>query len=153
MDKQELILELRLLLENYLKEQGLDLVDLIYRYEGRSLVLRILTDKPEGGISIGECAKLNRDICSILDEKDILKEGYILEVSSPGLDRPLVSKEDFLRCRNKEVRFFLNQPINEKMELQGKISKVEDDAVYIAMQEEILKVPLIRITRAKQVII
>jgi len=152
MDKQELILELRLLLDNYLKEQGLDLVDLIYRYEGRSLVVRILTDKSEGGISVGECAKLNRDICLILDEKDILKEGYILEVSSPGLDRPLVRKEDFLRCRNKEVRFFLNEPINEKMELQGKISKVEDDAVYIAMQEEIFKVPLIRVIRAKQIV-
>ena len=153
MDRQELELELRLLLDNYLKEQGLDLVDLIYRYEGRSLSLRILTDKPEGGISVGECAKLNRDICSILDEKDVLKEGYILEVSSPGLDRPLVRKEDFLRCRNKEARFFLNEPINERMELQGKISKVEDDAVYITIQEEILKVPLIRITRAKQVVI
>jgi len=153
MDKQELVLELRLLADNYLKEQGLDLVDLIHRYEGRSLSLMILTDKPEGGISIGECAKLNRDICHILDEKDILKEGYILEVSSPGLDRPLVRKEDFLRCKNKEVRFFLNEPINEKMELQGKIAKVEDDAVYIAMQEEIFKVPLIRIIRAKQIVI
>jgi len=153
MDKQELIPELRLLLDNYLKEQGLDLVDLIYRYEGRSLSLRILTDKPEGGISVGECAKLNRDICIILDEKDILKEGYILEVSSPGLDRPLVRKEDFLRCRNKEVRFFLNEPINGKMELQGKISKIEDDAVYITMQEETLKVPFISIIRAKQIVI
>jgi len=153
MDRQELELELRLLLDNYLKEQGLDLVDLIHRYEGRSLFLRILTDKPEGGITIGECAKLNREICSILDGKDILKEGYILEVSSPGLDRPLVRKEDFLRCINKEVRFFLNEPINEMVELQGKISKVEDDAVYIAMQEEIFKVPLIRITRAKQIVI
>ena len=153
MDRQELELELKLLLGNYLKEQGLDLVDLIYRYEGRSLVIRILTDKPEGGISIGECAKLNKDICLILDEKDILKEGYILEVSSPGLDRPLVRKEDFLRCRNKEVIFFLNEPIDEKMELQGKISKVEDDAVYITIQEEILKLPLIRIIKAKQIII
>jgi ribosome maturation factor RimP len=153
MDKQELILELRLLLGNYLKEQGLDLVDLIHRYEGRSLSLRILTDKPEGGISVGECAKLNRDICIILDEKEILKEGYILEVSSPGLDRPLVKKEDFLRCRNKEVRFFLNEPINEKMELQGKISKVDDDAVYIAIQGEVFEVPLVRIIKAKQIVI
>lgn len=153
MDRQELELELKLLLNNYLKEQGLDLVDLIYRCEGRSLVIRVLTDKPEGGISIGECAKLNRDICSILDEKDILKEGYILEVSSPGLDRPLVRKEDFLRCRNKEVRFFLNEPINGKIEFQGKISKVEDDAVYITIQEETLRIPLTRIIKAKQIII
>ena len=153
MDRQELELELKLLLNNYLKEQGLDLVDLIYRYEGRSLVIRILTDKPEGGISIGECAKLNRDICLILDEKDTLKEGYILEVCSPGLDRPLVTKSDFLRCINKAVRFFLHEPINGKMELEGLISKVEDEAVYINIKGEILQIPLIRIMKAKQIII
>jgi len=153
MDRQGLELELRLLLDNYLKEQGLDLVDLFYRYEGRSLILRILIDKPEGGISIGECAKLNREICIILDEKDILKEGYILEVSSPGLDRPLVTKSDFLRCINKAVRLFLHEPINGKMELEGLISKVEDETVYINIKGEILQVPLIRIMKAKQIII
>ena len=149
----EILEEINILITSILQDKLLSLVEMRHFYQTGNLVLRILVDRPEGGISVGECAELNRDICSILDEKDILKEGYILEVCSPGLDRPLVRKEDFLRCRNKEVRFFLNEPINEKMELQGKISKVEDDAVYIAMQEEIFKVPLIRILRAKQIVI
>jgi len=153
MARPEIIEEIKNTIDSYLEARQFYLVEMRHFYQAGNLVLRILVDRPEGGISVGECAGLNRDICSILDEKDVLKEGYILEVSSPGLDRPLVRKEDFLRCRNKEVRFFLNEPINEKMELQGKISKVEDDAVYIAMQEEIFKVPLIRILRAKQIVI
>ena len=153
MARPEVIEDIKNTIDSYLEERQFYLVEMKYFYQADTLVLRILVDRPEGGISLGECAKLNREICIIFDEKDILKEGYILEVASPGLDRPLVRKEDFLRCRNKEVRFFLNEPINEKMELQGKISNVEDDAVYIAMQEEILKVPLIRIIRAKQIVI
>jgi len=149
----EILEKINILITSILYDKQLSLVEMRHFYQAGSLVLRILVDQPEGGISVGECVKLNRDICGILDEEDVLKEGYILEVSSPGLDRPLVRKEDFLRCRNKEARFFLNEPINEKMELQGKISKVEDDAVYIAMQEEVLKVPLIRIIRAKQIVI
>jgi ribosome maturation factor RimP len=152
MVNSEILEKINILITSILQNKQLSLVEMRHFYQAGNLVLRILVDRPEGGISVGECAGLNRDICSILDEKDVLKEGYILEVSSPGLDRPLVRKEDFLRCRNKEVRFFLNEPINEKMELQGKISKVEDDAVYIAMQEEIFKVPLIRILRAKQIV-
>lgn len=85
-----------------MKNQNLDLVDIIYRYEGRGLVLRVLVDKPEGGITLDECAGLNNEISRILDEKDMLQQRYILEVSSPGLDRPLNSKNDFLRCINKE---------------------------------------------------
>ena len=153
MARPEVIEDIKNTIGLYLEARQFYLVEMKYFYQADALVLIILADRPQGGITLQECTELNKSISIILDEKNILQERFILEVSSPGLDRPLVRKEDFLRCRNKEVRFFLNEPMNEKMELQGKISKVEDDAVYIAMQEEILKVPLIRITRAKQVVI
>lgn len=152
MDRRALIEELKVIIQDYLKDKNLDLVDIIYRYEGRDLVFRVLVDKPEGGITLGECAYLNIEISRILDEKDILQARYILEVSSPGLDRPLETKQDFLRCINKPVKLFLNEPINGKLEWDGVISEVENDSVYIDTSSQILEIPLSKINKAKQVI-
>ncbi len=152
MDKQEIISELKNIVEGYLSTKDLDLVDLIYRYEGRDLVVRILADRPEGGISLGECAKLNSEISRILDEKDILQQGYLLEVSSPGLDRPLSSKKDFLRCLGKKVKIFLREPLNGKFELQGLINNADDDSVTIDYEARAVKVALNMISKAKQIV-
>ncbi len=152
MDKQELIAELTGIIGDYLKNQGLDLVELIYRQEGRDFVLRILVDRPEGGITIGECAGLNTQISNLLDEKDILQARYILEVASPGLDRPLKAKSDFMRCINRRARFFFNEPINGKLEIEGLINKIEGDSVYIENENGIIEAPLTKINKAKQVI-
>jgi len=152
MDKEGLISELRANLEGFFKERSLDLVDIIYRYEGGDLFLRILADKPEGGITIGECASINRDIAAMLDEKDFIKDRYILEVSSPGLDRPLASERDFLRSINKKLKFFLNELINGKLEWDGVVSKVDGNIVYVNTGESVIEVPLDKINKAKQII-
>lgn len=152
MDRQEIIDALTHIIGDYLRGRGLDLIDLIYRYEDRDLFLRILVDKPEGGLSLDECAQLNNAISSILDEKSLLQQRYILEVSSPGIDRPLKTKNDFLRCLNRKVRFFLNESINDRMEIEGIILKIEEDAVYVDMDRQSLKIPLSQINKAKQVI-
>jgi len=128
------------------------LVDLIYRYEGRALVLRVLVDRPQGGILLDECARLNNQISRVLDESNLLQTRYILEVSSPGLDRPLKTKYDFLRCTDKRVRFFLASPLNGKIELDGIIKDADDEAVHIDINGEIIAVSLISINKAKQVI-
>ncbi|MFH1640417.1 MAG: ribosome maturation factor RimP [Candidatus Omnitrophota bacterium] len=152
MDKQEIISELKDIIGEYLRVQGLDLVDLIYRYEGRGLFLRILTDRPQGGINLAECARLNNEISRILDEKDILQGRYILEVSSPGIDRPLKTKSDFERCMNRKARFFLSEPVNGKIELEGVIAKAEDDSVYIDIEGESVDIPLAKLAKAKQIV-
>jgi ribosome maturation factor RimP len=152
MDRREIIAELRDVIGSYIKEQGLDLVDLVYRYEGGGLFLRILVDKPEGGISLDDCAYINNEISRILDEKNILQERYILEVASPGLDRPLTTKKDFLRCMNKKARFFLNELVEDRRELEGIINSVDDEAVYIDSQGRVIKIPLSKINKAKRVI-
>jgi len=154
MDRQEIRAELENILSEYLEIQGLDLVDLILLSEGRDLILRILVDRPQGGITLDECARLNERISNLLDEKGILQRRYILEVSSPGLDRPLKTKKDFLRCINRRARFFLNQSINGKIELEGLISKVENDSVYVYLESrnEVIEIPLTNINQAKQVI-
>ncbi len=152
MDRQALAGELKIVIGDYLREKGIDLIDLTYRYEGRGLVLRILVDKTERGISLDECACLNNQLSIILDEKDILKERYILEVSSPGLDRPLKTKSDFLRCINRNVRFFLREPISDRLELEGIISDVRDDSVYIDIGKGVVEITLSKIAKAKQIL-
>jgi len=152
MDRRAVINELKSVLSDFLKIQELDLVDLIYRYEGRDLILRILVDKPEGGITLEECTQLNRQISDILDEKDLLQTRYVLEVSSPGLDRNLKTKSDFRRCLNRRVRFFLNEAVNGKIEWEGIITAVKDDVLYIDISGQTLEIPLSKITKAKQIV-
>ena len=152
MVSDELIIELKSLLSDYLTSLNFVLVDIIYRYEGGDLFLRILADKPEGGINLDECAGLNRGIGGLLDEKDIIKGNYILEVSSPGLDRPLKTREDFSRLLNKKAKFFLNEVINGKLEWDGLISQVSQESVSVATDEGTIEVPIVKINKAKLII-
>jgi ribosome maturation factor RimP len=151
-DKQAFIEELRGIIGGYLEAGGLELVELIYRYEGESLFLRILTDKPGGGITIDECAELNTQIGVVLDEKGPLNQRYVLEVSSPGLDRPLATKSDFLRCVGREARFFLSEPLNGRLEYEGRIARADDSAVYVDICGSVMDIPLGKINKAKQII-
>ncbi|MFH0855302.1 MAG: ribosome maturation factor RimP [Candidatus Omnitrophota bacterium] len=152
MDKEALVNELRICLSDYCKSRDLDLVDVIHRYEGKDLFLRVLIDKPEGGINLGECALINRELAEALDAKDFLRQRYILEVSSPGLDRPLKTEADFKRLLNKNVKFFLNGYINSKLEWDGIINKVSEGKVYISIKGSVLEIPLEKINKAKQII-
>lgn len=152
MDKSLVVEELKTIIGGYLETQGLDLIDLIYRFEGRDLFLSILVDYPEGGISIGECARLNSELSNILDEKNILQEKYILEVSSPGLDRPLRTEKDFLRYINKKVRVFLSELVDGKIEWVGAIIKVENNSVCIDCASGLIEIPVQKIKMAKQVL-
>jgi len=152
MDREGLLNELNAFLEDFLKGRNLELVEVIHRYEGRDLVLRILVDKPGGGISIGECAELNRQMSGLLDEKNVLQEKYILEVSSPGLDRELKTEKDFLRCLDKKVRFFLSELINGKLEWDGIITGAGAGVVYINTPAGAMELPLAKINKAKRII-
>jgi ribosome maturation factor RimP len=150
MDREALINEFKIFLGEFLKERDLDFVDLIYRYEGKDLYLRVLTDKFNGGINKDEFARLNRELGNILDEKNFLESRYILEVSSPGLDRLLKTENDFKRALNKRVRFFLNDYINGKLEWEGVVSKVEGELVSVDTGNGLIEVPLVKINKAKR---
>lgn len=152
MDSQKLVNELDLFLRDYLKSLDLVLVELIYRYEGGNLILRVLADKPSGGINMDECAMLNRNLGSFLDEKNMIKDKYILEVSSPGLDRPLKVRDDFLRCLNKNARFFLNEAVGGRIEWDGFIETAGEKSVFIKTKEGFIEVPYLRINKSRLII-
>jgi ribosome maturation factor RimP len=152
MHREELIKELDDILRPYLKEQGVDLVELICRYEGRGLVLRLVVDRLEGGITLAECASLNRQTGVMLDERDIVCERYILEVCSPGMDRPLTVKQDFIRCLNRQMRLFLREAVEGKIEIEGILREVKEESLVIETDAGSMEVHLEKITRGKQII-
>lgn len=152
MRNEALRAEIENLTHSILEAQGIDLVELTCWYAGRNLMVRILVDKPEGGINVAECAALNRQLCELLDEKDLIQERYVLEVSSPGIDRPLKTKKDFFRCLKRDVRFFLQEPVSGKIELQGCVLNVKDESVEIIAEDTVIEIAFAKIAKAKQII-
>lgn len=152
MDYREPAEELKKIILPLLEEEGAEIVELNFiRMRGKSL-LKLLVDRKCGGISLGDCSRLNQKIGEALDAADTIKESYVLEVSSPGLDRPLKTKNDFLRCINKKVKFFLCQPVNGKIEINARVDRAEDEAVVVDIEGKTQEIPLSNIIKAKQII-
>ena len=151
MVNQDTLAEANRVIAENLAENNFELVEFTHRHEGRDLVLRLLVDKPQGGITMDECASLNRSLAELLDEKDMIPVRYVLEVSSPGLDRPLISARDFSRCLNKQAVFFLNQQVEGKLQVQGRIISAGDASVSIDYSGKALEIPLAKINKAKLV--
>ena len=131
-----------------LAERDVELVDLLgSRERGRSC-LRFLVDK-SGGITLDECAQLNQEIGQMLDEEDIVQENYALEVSSPGLNRPLVSTRDFQRVQNQSVKIVLHQPIKGQNVWIGVLEEVDEENVAIQTEnKQRLCIPRSKVARA-----
>ena len=106
---------------------GLEVVEVEFRGSGKSRMLRIVIDKPpagedRGGVTHEDCANLSREVSAILDVEDAVPGGsYLLEVSSPGLDRKLVRPSDYERFRGSRVKLTTRQPINGNRYFEGKL--------------------------------
>lgn len=115
-------------------EYNYELVDVEYVKEGATWFLRIYIDK-DGGITIEDCEKTSKAIEVVLDEKDPIKIPYILEVSSPGLDRPLKKEEDFERFKGRIVDIKLFKAVNNQKEYQGELQGLVDGVVSIITED------------------
>jgi ribosome maturation factor RimP len=152
--RDELLLRTRPLCAQHLERSGYVLVDMrFYRAQGGALILEILADRAQGGINLDECAVLNRELGALLEEKDLVADRYTLEVSSPGLDRPLVTPQDFGRKIGKEIRVFLRQPVGDRIEYQGHIAAVAADGLTLTTKTGSIYLPFDKVNKAKQVIL
>ena len=106
-------------------------MDVEYVKEGGTWYLRAYIDKP-GGISIDDCEKVSRKLSDILDEKDYIDDSYIMEVSSPGLGRPLKKDKDFRRSLGKEVEIRTYRMIDKQKEFTGTLKGYDKDSVTVA---------------------
>ncbi len=123
-------------------ENRLELVDVEYVKEGSDYYLRIYADK-EGGITIGDCEIVNRALGDLLDREDYIKDAYILEVSSPGLTRPLKKENDFKRSIGRLVDIRLFKAINGRKELEGILEAYTDTTVTISFSDEGNQEPMV----------
>lgn len=109
-------------------ENNIEIVDVEYVKEAGEYYLRIFIDK-DGGVSLNDCEVVTRAINPILDEKDPIKENYFLEVSSPGLDRPLKKEKDFVRYAGRDVEVKLYKPINGLKHFEAELVELDENKV------------------------
>ena len=117
-----------------LEEHHFELVDVEYVKEGGSWYLRAYIDKP-GGITVDDCEAVSRVLSDRLDEEDFIEESYILEVSSPGLGRPLKKEKDYIRNMGELIEIRTYRPIDKQKEFLGVLKAYDDDTVTIEEED------------------
>ena len=112
------------------ESRGFELVDVEYVKEAGCWYLRGYIDKP-GGITVNDCEDVSRAFSDILDEQDFIEDSYIMEISSPGLDRPLKKEKDFARSLGKLVEIRTYRPIEKQKEFCGVLTAYDGNSVTI----------------------
>lgn len=125
-----------LLLTPIVEEFGFELVDVEYVKEAGNWYLRGYIDKP-GGITVNDCEQVSRMFSDKLDEDDFIEDSYIMEISSPGLDRPLKKEKDFIRSMGKMVEIRTYRPIEKQKEFCGVLTAYDSDSVTIDEEGQI----------------
>ncbi len=142
-----LIEKLRELIEPILEANAVDLVDLEVRGSKRNLLLRIFVDVP-GGISINECVRLSREFEDAIEMENLIPGAYRLEVSSPGIDRPLKTVRDFQRNIGRLVEIQVYEE-DRLQKFRGDILQAEDASIKIQQENgDVIDIPIDRIHKA-----
>ncbi|MDP8299059.1 MAG: hypothetical protein P9L88_04070 [Candidatus Tantalella remota] len=121
-------------IRNEAKDAGYQLVDIISR-GGSGVLIEIVMDK-EGGITIDECSSFNRKILSWIEDSAVISSAYILDVCSPGLDRPLKTENDYKWAEGKQIEIIMNEPVDGKNNLIGKLLESEEDSCIVVEETE-----------------
>ena len=119
-----------------INKNNYELVDVEFVREGSNWFLRAYVDK-EGGFSVNDCEKVSREFSDLLDEEDFIEESYILEISSPGLGRPLKKDKDFARSIGEEVELKLYKAVENQREFSGTLEAYDDLTVTIGFEGDV----------------
>ena len=127
------------MLQDAVKDLGCELWGIECQRVGRFMTVRLFIDK-EGGVTVDDCADVSRQVSAILDVEDPIADKYNLEVSSPGLDRPLFTLLQFERYIGQDIAVHLRIPVMERRKWQGKLERIEKDMITLIVdnQEQIL---------------
>ncbi|WP_456435198.1 ribosome maturation factor RimP [Thermovibrio ammonificans] len=128
---QQVIDRVKELLAPILEEGGFELVDVEFQKEPVGWVLRIYADRPQGGITISDCQWISERIGTLLDVEDVIPHAYHLEVSSPGLDRPLKTQRDFERHRGVVVKIKTHEPMDNQRNFKGAVVSTSERGVTV----------------------
>ena len=122
------------LITPFVEDKGFELVDVEYVKEGGNWYLRAYIDKP-GGITVDDCEVISRSLSDKLDEEDFIEGAYILEVSSPGLGRPLKKEKDFVRNMGQEVELRTYRAIEKQKEFRGILDAYDKSSITLEVEE------------------
>lgn len=130
-----------------IEQEGLELVEVKVAGCGPNTTVRVYVDKA-GGVSIDLCAQVSRMISDFLDAENLITHRYNLEVSSPGLDRPLTTKADFQRKKGEKITLFLKENADRRSQVTGIIDSVQAEDLVLDREGEVQKIPLSLIEKA-----
>jgi ribosome maturation factor RimP len=154
----------RALADRVVRSYGLELFDVQLRRESLGWVLRVVIDRParfgedggvlvddiDAGIGIAECQQVSEDLGTVLDVEDPLSHEYTLEVSSPGLDRPLRDATDYRRFAGRLVKLVAREPVDGQSHFEGRLAGLDGDTVLIEVgRGKQRRVPLALVSRAR----
>ena len=147
---------IRAIAERVTRDYGLEVWDIQSRRETYGQVVRVMIDRPgpaatpEESVGIEDCQKVSQDISTILDVEDPLPFTYLLEVSSPGLDRPLRRLDDYRRFEGRRAKVVVAEAVNNQTAFDGRLKGVESDVVLLeGAKGRIHRLPFGRITRGR----
>ena len=146
-EEMEITERVKELMAGYLDGHDIELVEITYKREQGGMVLRLLVDKP-GGIKISECEELNNYLSETLDKENIIDDHHIVEVSSPGLDRPMKTDRDFERSMGKVLEITTYEPIDGKKSHCGRLIGIDKENIVIESDGTSTLIPMQKIARA-----
>ena len=131
--------KLQELLQGSVEDLGCELWGIECQRVGRYLTVRLFIDK-EGGVNVEDCADVSRQVSAVLDVEDPIADKYNLEVSSPGLDRPLFTLAKYARYVGQDIVVHLRIPVEDRRKWQGELAKIENDMITLIVdkQEQVL---------------
>ncbi len=130
-------------------DYNIKIVDVELAGSMRKPIVRVFIDKEEG-VTLEDCEKFNRALSAILDVEDPIQTSYILEVSSPGLDRPLKRSEDFERNIGKKIRIITKEEINRQNFFTGRLREIKNNEIALILEKEKeVNIPINKIAKAK----
>lgn len=141
------VAEIRAAIEPTIVALGYELVGCVYVPKPQRSLLRIYIDSPRG-IMVADCERVSRQVSAVLDVEDLIAGSYALEVSSPGLDRPLFTKAHYERFKGARVHIQLHVPLDGRRNFTGFLQDVVGEKIVVKVDEEILDFPLDNIAKA-----
>ncbi|MDR3491087.1 MAG: ribosome maturation factor RimP [Gammaproteobacteria bacterium] len=135
-------------LASLVKSMGYEFVGCELHRQGRGSLLRIYIDS-EAGILVDDCSKVSRQVSAMLDVEDPIPGQYTLEVSSPGLDRPLFEKAHYIKVVGSQIKVRLHTPIEDRRNFVGLLLRVEDANISLRVDDQELILPFSNIEKAK----
>lgn len=131
---------------------GYEIVRILMIGSGNDQTLQIMAEKPDGTMHIDDCSRLSQAISALLDVEDLIPDAYVLEISSPGIDRPLTRLKDFDRYKDNEARVELSVALNGQKKFRGMLRGLEGEDVLLDTDTGSVKLPFRDIDKAKLIL-